>query len=161
MWAVLILLLASGIPRGDCLGGIATFTASVSNLYLLPDSSRILPGERCTLSVMVDEGIDSLSCVYCEITYDSTLLDCVSAAEGELYSGSSYSTFFDWEILAPGKVMLSDCVLGYRSFIIAPGELFKLVFEGKANGLAEAVIDSATVHDIDRIEVELESINRP
>ncbi|MDZ7860934.1 MAG: FlgD immunoglobulin-like domain containing protein [Candidatus Krumholzibacteriota bacterium] len=151
VFGTLFLVTAYSFPDAEC-GSIVSGPAesSSSTVYLLPDSSRILQGERCTLSVMVDQGTDSLSCAYCEITYDSTMLEIVSAGEGALYSETSFSTFFDWEVLYPGRVMVSNCVLGYRSYILAPGELFELVFEGKSDGWSWAEVDSATLHDIDR-----------
>jgi hypothetical protein len=125
-------------------------------LYLEPARSYIKPGQQCTLSVMVDNSVDSLSCVFCTITYDPQVVDCITAEEGELYLNSSYSTFFNWELLSPDSVRVEDCVLGYRSFFLTPGELFTIVFEGIQTGVSPVQIEEAEVYDIDRNELPAE-----
>ncbi len=119
-------------------------------LYLEPSHSYIKPGESCTLSVMVDDAVDSLSCVFCVVSFDSSLLDCQLAEEGTLYANAQYTTFFNWELIAPDSVRVEDCVLGYRSYILAPGELYTLVFQGIENGTSPVAISRAEVYDIDR-----------
>ncbi len=142
----LMLIFACGIlyaGRGFCSGASPT-------IYLEPASSYIKPGQSCTLSVMVDDAMDSLSCVFCVVAFDSEVVKCSLAEEGSLYVNTSYSTFFNWELIAPDSVKLEDCVLGYRSFILAPGELYALVFEGVRVGTSPVRIARAEVYNIDR-----------
>lgn len=106
---------------------------------------------------MVDDSVDSLSCVFCVLTFDPQIVDCITAQEGELYLNSSYSTFFNWELIAPDSLRLEDCVMGYRSFILTPGELYTVVFEGIQTGNCPVRIEDTEVYDIDRVEFPAET----
>ncbi len=125
-------------------------------LSLEPSSSCIAPGQSCTLSVVVDDAVDSLSCVFCTLYFDPSVVSCTTVEEGELYANAPYSTFFNWELIAPDSLRVEDCVLGHRSFILAPGELYILVFEGVQNGSSPVAIAEAEVYDIDRNELSVD-----
>jgi hypothetical protein len=147
------LLPSSGFGESRVIPGQAS---SNPGLYLEPSKSYIQPGERCTLSVMVDDGADSLSCAMCVLSFDPGVVSCVEAGEGELYLNSSYSTFFNWERFSPDSVRVEDCVLGYRSFILAPGELYTVVFEALQPGTTAVRLEEAEVYDIDRVQLPVD-----
>jgi len=104
----------------------------------------------------VDDAVDSLSCVFCVLSFDPEVVSCTIAGEGDLYKKAPYPTFFNWELTAQDSVRVEDCVLGYRTYILAPGELYTLVFEGIQGGASPVAIARAEVYDIDRIRLHSE-----
>lgn len=138
----------------------ASAAAQQVSVWVEPAETRIAPGERCTLFVHVDDGVDSLSCAESFLRFDTMTVSVVSARLGELYRESSFPKFFDWRLTASDMVSVTACVLGYRSYIIAPGSLFEIVFEALDIGTTDVEIDSATVLDIDRFELD-ETIGQP
>jgi len=151
--AFIIMFCGIVLPHSGSAADYPERSAASPGVYLEPAGSYIKPGERCTLSVMVDDAVDSLSCVMCVISFDSQIVDCYTALEGELYSETSYSTFFNWELTSPDTLQMEDCVLGYRSFILSPGELYAIVFEGLQTGVSPVKIEQTEVYDIDRNEL--------
>jgi hypothetical protein len=145
--AVLIAMSTFGVNNCDCSGDPPT------TLSMEPLSSCVNIGQSCTLSVMVDDAVDSLSCVFCVVSFDPEVVSCTAAREGELYKQAPHPTFFNWELVAPDSVRLEDCVLGYRTYILAPGELYILVFEGIQGGASPVTIERAEVYDIDRVRL--------
>jgi hypothetical protein len=123
------------------------------SVWVEPAETRIAPAERCTLYVHVDDGVDSISCAECYLGFDPAIVSIVSARLGELYRNSSYPKFFDWDIPSPDTIVLTACVLGYRSFILPPGSLFEVVFEGGATGMTDVGIGRVSVLDIDRVHL--------
>ncbi|MDD3642814.1 MAG: FlgD immunoglobulin-like domain containing protein [Candidatus Krumholzibacteria bacterium] len=138
----------------------ATAAAQQVSVWVEPAETRIAPGERCTLFVHVDDGVDSLSCAESFLRFDTATVSVVSARLGQLYRASAYPKFFDWRLTASDMVSVTACVLGYRSYIISPGSLFEIVFEALDIGTTDVAIDSATVLDIDRFELD-ETIGQP
>jgi hypothetical protein len=142
-----------------CLAGIAIvvpggMTAQTVSVWVEPAETRIAPGEICTLYVHVDDGVDSLSCAWCSLGFDSTVVSCVSASKGELYDEASFPTFFDPDVPSADTISLTACVLGYRSYIIPPGSLFEIRFEALAPGQTYVEIGTVSVFDIDRYGLE-------
>ncbi len=135
---------------------VAVKAADVSGVMLFPADIYIEPGEACTLQVLVDDAVDSLSCMEVRLCFDSSVLDIVKGLEGGLYSSAPFSTFFDWEEESPDTALAVDCVLGYRSYVLAPGELTSFVFEAVHEGSAEVRICRVKLWDIDRNELEVE-----
>jgi hypothetical protein len=117
---------------------------------LVPVSTTIAPGEQCTLQVMVDDAVDSLSCVELYVAYDSAIVQCIQAQKGDLYESASFPTFFDWDHIASDTATAVACVLGHRSYIVAPGELVRFVFEGLDIGVSLVSITAVNLTDIDR-----------
>ena len=156
-FSAIVIALVIPFPGSCEQSDTGNLASSSVEIYLEPASSYINPGERCTLSVMVDDSADSLSCVFCNISFDPQVVDCITAEEGELYLNSSYSTFFNWDLLAADSLRVEDCVMGYRSFILTPGELYRTVFEGLENGTSPVIIEKVEVYDIDRIKLSAET----
>lgn len=102
---------------------------------------------------MADGAGDSLSCMEIRIRYDTAYAVCTGALEGAAYKQSGFSTFFRWEIVPPDSVEAVDCVLGYRSYFLPPGELVRFVFQGKKPGVCVVSFESVKLWDIDRVEL--------
>jgi hypothetical protein len=124
--------------------------ASVS---LLPMQSYVETGQACTLQVYVHPTGDSLSCMECWITFDPSLVDFVRVEEGRLFKESGYLTFLDWQFLAPDTAYAIDCVMGYQTYFLSPGELARFVFEAKQSGVCPVRIARMRLWDIDRVEL--------
>ncbi|HEM46272.1 MAG TPA: hypothetical protein ENO23_04415 [Alphaproteobacteria bacterium] len=146
--AIAAIVLAAAAARGQ-----------TPRLALEPAAATVAPGACCTLSVTVDAAAGSLSCVQCQLAFDESTVRCLSATRGSLYANASFSVFFDWTQPSPDTVLADACVLGYRSYIIAPGELLCFVFEGIATGTSQVAIVSSSLCDIDRVELDHERGN--
>jgi hypothetical protein len=146
-----------------CLGCLISFTSSSRaeapaaparpTIAFSPLTSHMQPGEACTLRVVVDDAVDSLSCMEISVSWDTSFASCTAALEGALYRQAGFPTFFRWEHLAPDTVNAADCVLGYRSFIVAPGALVSFVFAAKKNGICHVRFRKTRLFDIDRVEL--------
>jgi hypothetical protein len=123
---------------------------AVVDVWLQPPSQQIAVAETCTLEVFVTStGGDSLSCMECVVAFDATLLTLLTVEEGTLFENSGYPTFFDPQVVAPDTVSAVDCVLGYRSYFLPPGDLLRLVFRGEQEGVAAVRITSIAIWDIE------------
>jgi len=121
------------------------------DVWLQPQSQQIAVAEVCTLEAFVATTTDdSLACMECFIAFDATLLTLMSVEEGTLFEDSGHPTFFDWDPLAPDTVSAVDCVLGYRTYFLPPGDLVRLVFRGDQAGVASVRLIDINVWDIDR-----------
>ena len=145
--------LAALVPCGPASAGTGTWAASSPTVSFVSPAQCVEPGALCTLQVMVDQAVDSLSCMEVKIRYDTMYAACAGAIEGTLYKRSGYPTFFSWEELPPDTVTAVDCVLGYRSCFLAPGELVRFVFHAKAPGICRISFASIRLWDIDRVEL--------
>lgn len=150
----IIVVVHIAVLTGATVGyGMQIQSAADPHLALDPLQTYVEPGELCTLRVCVDDAVDSLSCFEVYLSFDSLLVSCVSAEEGQLYKDATDPTFFDWELVTPDTVTAVDCVLGYRTFVLAPGELVTLVFSALNHGICEVRITKVRLWDIDRIEL--------
>jgi hypothetical protein len=140
------LLAAVGNAQGEPAQGNPTVT-------LMPSQLHVNPGDLCTLSVMVDDAVDSLGCMEVYIAFDSTLVRCTTAVEGVMFKQASFPRFFRWELVTADTATAVDCVLGYRSYVIAPGELVRFVFRAKQVGICPVYLTGVRLWDIDRIEL--------
>ena len=144
------------LPAGAYAGLAATPVSSQEDplVSFQPLVKYVLPGALCTLQVMVDSAVDSLSCMGVYISLDDTAVaDVTIAREGQLFKTAGHPTFFYWEKVAPDSVTAEDCVLGYRTYFLAPGELVKFVFRAKALGVCTVSFTGVRLWDIDRHEL--------
>jgi len=118
-----------------------------------PLEKCVEPGALCTLQVMVDDAADSLSCMDLSIVFDPTLIECMNVLEGELFKQAGYPTFFSWEKVPPDTVNAIDCLLGYQSYFLSPGELARFVFKAKTPGICRVSFTAIRLWDIDRVEL--------
>ena len=130
---------------------------TIPYVYFQPLTKEIEPGALCTLQVMVDDAVDSLSCMEVFIAFDTSCAQFVKAIEGNAFKTAGYPTFFRWEAVADDTASAVDCLLGYRSYFLAPGELVKLVFRGLEPGVCEVRFTSARLWDIMRVEIAPEA----
>jgi len=130
--------------------------AQTASVWVEPAETRVAPGEACTLFVYVGDEVDSLSCAECCLGFDPSIVSFVSAKQGQLYSSALFPKFFDLDDPSADSVLVTACVLGYRSFIIPPGSLFELRFEALEAGTTDVGIGRISVLDIDRFPLEEE-----
>jgi hypothetical protein len=126
------------------------------HIFIQPQHTYIEAPATCTLHLVVDECIDSLSCFECIVTFDTSLVSLESIEEGQLYTEAAFSTFFRWEHSAPDTGSVMDCVLGYQSYILPPGELARFVFQAKETGVCPVKITRMRLWDIDREQLPVE-----
>lgn len=115
---------------------------------------HVQPGALCTLQVVVDDAVDSLSCMGVYVVLgDTAVADVTIAREGELFKTAGHTTFFYWEKVPPDSVYAEDCILGYRTYFLAPGELAQFVFRAKALGVCTVSFTAVRLWDINRTEL--------
>lgn len=129
--------------------GAPAFNTAVS---LLPRQTFITPAELCTLQIAIEEPGDSIGCMECYVSFDTALVTLVAAEEGALFENTGKPTFFRWESIASDTQSVVDCLLGYRTYFLPPGELARFVFRGDQNGTCPVRITFIRLWDIDRIE---------
>jgi hypothetical protein len=132
--------------------GAENLAAAEPTVSFMPLESHLQPGGLCTLQVVVDDAVDSLSCMEVYITYDAAYAECTKAIEGRLFTQSGYPTFFQWHNVTPDTATAVDCLLGYRSYFLAPGELVRFVFRAKVVGICRVYFAAQTLWDIDRVK---------
>jgi hypothetical protein len=145
-------LIALLLGAGNGYGGELR-PAAEPHVTLAPLQTYVEPGELCTLQVWVDDAVDSISCYEIFVSFDTMLVSCTDAEEGQLYKDATDPTFFDWDLVSSDTVTAVDCVLGYRTFVLAPGELLTLVFSALSCGICDVVITKVRLWDIDRLEL--------
>lgn len=148
-----IVLSLTSILSGGHAVGFGMSTSGRIDVQLYPQYTYVAPAELCTLEVFVTAPADSLACMECFIQYDNALLTLVSVEEGTLFFNAPYPTFFVWDNVAPDTVSAVDCVLGYQSYFLAPGDLVRFVFRAEQPGVAGVHIASIQLWDIDREEL--------
>jgi hypothetical protein len=149
----LLASLAALVPCAPASAGAGALAASSPKVSFASPGQYAEPGALCTLRVMVDHAVDSLSCMEIVIRYDTAYAVSKGAIEGTRYKQSGYPTFFRWERIPPDTVTAVDCVLGYRSCILAPGEIVRFVFQAKVPGICHVSFASIRLWDIDRVEL--------
>ncbi len=144
-----LMLLCTALAPAGALAASARPTISFS-----PLTTHVRPGQVCTLSVLVDDAVDSLSCMEIGISFDTAYASCTAALEGKLYTQASFPRFFRWERPGADTVSAVDCVLGYRSYILPPGELVRFTFQAKKYGICRVYFQRTRLFDIDRVELD-------
>jgi len=84
---------------------------------------------------------------------DTAVAKVTKALEGLLFKTAGYPTFFYWDEVSPDSVIAEDCLLGYRTFLLAPGELVRFVFRATAPGVCTVSFTGVRLWDIDRREL--------
>jgi len=148
---VFLLSLAAAIPRlepaSPCLAADGKAEVSFS-----PQNSFLTPTELCTLQVRIASSYDSLACMECKVSFNSSLVTLISVEEGGLFEDSGYPTFFSSTITAQDTASAVDCLLGYQSYFLPPGELVRFIFRTDNVGSCSIRIVSLKLWDINRIE---------
>jgi hypothetical protein len=107
--------------------------------------------EICTLSVYVENVGDSLGCIECWVSFDTTLVELISAEEGRLFEQAPCPRFFLWVPIAPDTHSVEGCLLGYDTYTLTPGEVARYVFRALDNGICPVRITRLNLFDIDRV----------
>lgn len=121
---------------------------------LSPTRSFIAPGETCTISVRVSSSGDSLGCIECWVSFDTSLVDLQLAEEGALFKAAPYPRIFFWQHIAPDTQSVEGCLLGYGTFTVTPGEIARYVFKAKKAGTCPVRITRLNLFDIRRVMYE-------
>jgi FlgD Ig-like domain len=150
---LLICFLGAGFLSAAA-GSTERLAAEKPTVSFVPLIQYVHPNDLCTLQVVVDDAVDSLSCMEVYIAYDATYVECTAALEGRLFDQSPYPTFFSWQAVASDTVMAVDCVLGNRKGFRSPGELVKFVFRAKALGICWVSFTALQVWDINRAALD-------
>jgi hypothetical protein len=128
--------------------------AKSTTAALSPTRSFIAPGETCTISVRVSSSGDSLGCIECWVSFDTSLVDLQLAEEGALFKAAPYPRIFFWQHIAPDTQSVEGCLLGYGTFAVAPGEIARYVFKAKKAGTCPVRITRLDLFDIRRVMYE-------
>jgi hypothetical protein len=142
-------------PTTDCSEKpLASVGVPPLHAMVLPVHKYVLQGEICTLQVWVDGAEDSLGCIECWVSFDTSLVDLVLAEEGELFTSAAFPRLFFWEDIAPDTQSVEGCLLEYKSFTLTPGEIARYVFQAKKNGACPVRITRLNLFDIDRFQYQ-------
>lgn len=151
---VIALCCAAALRNGSANVAFAQSPSAAYNttVSLTPRQTFIEAAEQCTLQVAITAPGDSIGCVECHVSFDTALVTLIAAEEGSLFTEAGVSTFFRPEIIAPDTHSVVDCLLGYRTYFLPPGELARLIFQGKRDGTCPVYITFIRLWDINRIE---------
>jgi hypothetical protein len=125
--------------------------ASQAEAMILPTHTYVAPAETCTLQVWVGDSEDSLSCIECWISFDTTLVDLILAEEGELFETAPFQRLFFWQDIASDTQSVEGCLLHYTAYTLLPGEIARFVFEAKMDGVCPVKITRLNLFDKARV----------
>ena len=123
---------------------------SAPTVYFEPAVVQVEEGETFSVGVRVDAGVDTLTCFLVEFTFNASVIELLSAAEGTLFAESGHSTMFHWDQYSPGFHSCNDVTLGFDVFVMCPGELIHLEFHAVAAGATPLSITIVDLRDIRR-----------
>ena len=138
--SVLALLCAHGVREA----------AAEAQLSIVPALNNITVGDEFDLSIDVTADVGDLSCYAITLNFDPTLLEVVSSDEGALFSASLDPTFYQLENDTNGDSVLSGCVLGFGTSVLAPGQVATIRLRAIDDGNDTIDIVVATLRDVDR-----------
>lgn len=145
-------------PRGVCLAAhlaalaalaVAAGAAADPTVFIDPPFKLAQVGEIFSVDIALDASGDSVGCFNIYLDYSSSIVELRSATEGLLFRNSGFPTFFAWFHHGPVDTVL-DCVLGFRTFVLGPGEMVNLEFRALANGQTPVHFLYLDLRDIDR-----------
>ena len=121
---------------------------------LSPVHTYVSIAETCTLSVLVESPGDSLGCIECWVSFDTTLVEILDAEEGRLFEQAPFPRLFFWMTIAPDTHSVEGCLLGYDTYTVTPGEVARYVFRALRDGTCPVKITRLKLFDIDRVIYE-------
>jgi hypothetical protein len=92
--------------------------------------------------------------VECWVSFDTTLVTLVGASEGALFKSAGAPGLFFSKEVGPNTHSVEGCLLGYRTYGLAPGELAQFVFRADNPGICPVRIERLRLWDIDRVVFE-------
>lgn len=117
---------------------------------LYPTVANVAPAQLCTLSVVADAPGDSLGCVECWVTWDPARVTLISGQEGALFRNAGVGRLFFNHAIAPDTFSVEGCLLGYRTYLLTPGQVARFIFRGDQAGVCPVSIVRFNLWDIDR-----------
>ncbi|MCK4510269.1 hypothetical protein KAW64_00935 [bacterium] len=129
---------------------LAASAWAAPTVYFEPAAMEVEQGQTFAVGIRVDTGADTLTCFLVEFTFDTTVIELLSAEEGTLFAESGHSTMFDWDQHCPGLHSCNDITLGFNAFVLCPGELVHLEFNAVAEGATPLSITAVDLRDIRR-----------
>ena len=126
---------------------------SAPTVYFEPADTQIGQGEVFSVGIRIDAGTDTLTCFLVEFTFDSTVIELLTAVEGTLFAESGHATMFDWDQHSPSLHSCNDVTLGFDAFVMCPGELIHLEFCADAEGATPLSITAVDLRDIERLPI--------
>jgi hypothetical protein len=138
----------------SCLG--AAVPAWTVSYALYPTVANVAPAQLCTLSVVADTPGDSLGCVECWVTWDAARVTLVSGQEGALFKNAGVGRLFFNHAVAADTFSVEGCLLGYRTYLLTPGQVARFIFRGDQAGVSPVSIVRFNLWDIDRTAFEPE-----
>lgn len=124
--------------------------AAEIQLSVLPALNNITVGDEFDLSIDVTAEAGDLSCYAITLNFDTSLIEVVSSDEGALFSASLDPTFYQLETDPNGDSVLSGCVLGFGTSVLAPGQVATIRLRAIDDGNGTIDIVVATLRDVDR-----------
>jgi hypothetical protein len=133
---------------------LGTFAAqpclAAPTVSILPATNVVFAGEEFEVAIEANVDLGDLSCFSITLDFDPLLLEVVSSSEGTLFSGALDPTFYQQEQDAQGRDVFSDCVLGFGTGVLSPGELCRVRFKALTSGNSNIDIVQAQLRDLDR-----------
>ena len=139
---------------GFLLSIAASADAQSPTVSLSPATIAAEQGEPFELRLLVDAAAESLSCFSISFEFDPAVLTLVGATEGALFANAAAPTFFARDTDAQGNERVSDCLLGFGTAVVAPGELAVLQFTAHGSGASEVRVIEAVLRDRDRATID-------
>ena len=134
------------------LGGAAP-ALGVPTLSIEPESTSVETDEFFELQVMVNADVDTFSNFQIIFQFDPAIIELDTVFEGDLYVQAGIQNIFTVEEESLGTWEVFEVIFPFSSFLMAPGEVSRLRFHSLADGTTGIDFLSASVMDIDRVEI--------
>jgi hypothetical protein len=129
---------------------VATPCFAAPTISIQPAANVVFAGQEFEVAIEANAEFGALSCFAFAIDYDPSLLEIVSSSEGSLFVAAVEPTYFQQEQGPPGQDVFTDCVLGFGTSVLSPGELFRIRFKALTSGNSNIDIVLAQLRDLDR-----------
>lgn len=113
-----------------------------------PTATIVDPGDLFEIAIRIDAGVDTMSNFQIFLTFDTDVIEFVTALEGSLYTETGHQTWFYFAEVVPGSLEVFDVIFPALSFILPPGELARVRFHAVADGFSDIRIAQANLKDI-------------
>jgi hypothetical protein len=148
--------LSTSAFAGDASEARPVETAGNCAVSFSPQQVSVNVSDFCTLYVVTESVGDSIGCVECWVSFDTTCVSLVEAQEGELFTQAAFPRLFFSQPLAPDTHSVEGCLLGFQSYALSPGKLARYVFQATASGTCPVRITRMLILDIERDELAID-----
>jgi hypothetical protein len=145
---LMIFIFFSKLIFGQGDPAIITLTPSSQTVYNLTDP----------ISIQVDvEGVVGLFAISVTLSYDSSIIKCLSITEGTFLQSNvgGYDVFFETfpeELNSKNYVIVDQSILGLSS-VTGTGHIFEITFDPVGVGRSEVKVTSSSLRDINNVEI--------